>query len=142
MPTSFSPAHRRPWPMWATVPLFVAAAVSVPLVQRFHRAHLRQTAPQNLLKFAERIKANHPELHVVPMLKNGSADSGFWVCTQPRSWDELSGLAPLPQFESEWFGTVAIVRKQDYFDVNVGWQDLGHGFAFGDPDLIVALRSR
>jgi hypothetical protein len=76
------------------------------------------------------------------MLKNGSADSGFWVCTQPRSWDELSGLAPLPQFESEWFGTVAIVRKQDYFDVNVGWQDLGHGFAFGDPDLIVALRSR
>jgi hypothetical protein len=127
--------------MWAIVPLFVAVAFSVPLVQCFHREHLHQTAPQNLLKFAERIKANHPELHVVPMLKNGSADSGFWVCTQPHSWDELAGLPPVPQFEAEWFGTVAIVRTQDP-DVNVGWQDLGHGFAFGDPDLIVALRSR
>ena len=127
--------------MWAIVPLFVAAAVSVPLVQCFHHEHLHQTAPQNLLKFAERIKANCPELHVVAMLKNGSADSGFWVCTQPRSWDELSGLPPVPQFESEWSGTVAIVRTQDT-DVNVGWQDLGHGFAFGDPDLIAALSSR
>ncbi|HEY7155773.1 MAG TPA: hypothetical protein VH575_17550 [Gemmataceae bacterium] len=124
------------------MPLFVAAAVSVPLAQSFRREHLRQTAPQNLIKFAERIKANRPELHVVPMLKNGAADSGFWVCTHPRSWDELSGLAPLPQFEAEWAGIVAIVRKQDYFDVNVGWQDLSHGFAFGDPDLIVALSSR
>jgi hypothetical protein len=127
--------------MWVTVLLFVAAAVSVPLAQSFHREHLHQTAPQSLIKFAERIKANRPELHVVTMLKNGAADSGFWVCTHPRSWDELSRLAPLPPFEAEWSCTVAIVRTQDT-DVNVGWQDLGHCYAFGDPALIAALSSR
>ncbi|HEY7156600.1 MAG TPA: hypothetical protein VH575_21710 [Gemmataceae bacterium] len=128
--------RRRPWILWVSALLFVAAAVSVPMATRFRR---QAKTPKGLTELAERLKVTHPDWHIVKA--TGQADgleSGFWVCEQEVPIDQLCCLACRVEDGPEW-EHVVLCRKKSAPHLN-DWGDYGvvlDGIElFGDPDML------
>ena len=139
----------KPWPLWTSVSLFAAAAVMIPLTGQ----RLRQPAspPRTLAELSARLSQCQPPLYVTRQSQN-SPEGAMYVCTMPRSREQLCGLACDPKGveRGQWQGIVLCRMNgemtwiEDDF-IHEHWGQYGMRIGqlvfFGDPDLLQRIRA-
>ena len=138
MPTLQS-SSRHPWPQYVAFVCFIAAAACMPFAFRSRPAPKAWTLPE----LAERIRQEHPELHIIPYSRGSSnLNAGFYISTNAKMWEDARRLTGthISKWENIVICTptgpsVAITDEQ----VSIwGTRILRAGdvVVFGDPELI------
>jgi hypothetical protein len=144
----FKPAvrNRRSSPLWIAGMLFLAAAVSVPMVTHFRQVRHRRLLPQNCAQLVEQLHQAAPELQVVPGATDGNLDmGGVYFCTEAKTREELSLLSRQPERIASWRGVVFASRPPRSFETRADdWGEhgllVGNVFLFGDAQLLARIR--
>jgi hypothetical protein len=137
---------RNPLPLWIVVSIFLAAVTAVPLTcglrSRSATSPPTVTESRTFTELAEVLSQAAPDLHVVPTMKNGSLEMGFYLCTDARSWEQLTSVSRSYRRADKWQGLVCCERIGHAFPE---WEiqewgehamQIGPFLFFGDPDLL------
>jgi hypothetical protein len=125
---------------------FALCAAAVPLTHRL--LHPRAEPPRTLAQLAELLRRSEPPLYVVPMTDYGP-ETGFYLCEQPRSREQLQLLRRAAEQGERWRGIVFCERARHLGGEieDSEWQRWGeHGMRigpfvfFGDPALLGRIR--
>ena len=136
---------RRPLSRWILVLAFVLCAVAVPLAHWL--LHRQADSPRNLVELAELLRQSDPPLYVVPMTDYGP-ETGFYLCEQPRSREQLQLLRRAAEQGERWRGIVYCEMHGSLGEIEENeWQRWGaYGMRrgpfvlFGDPALLGRIR--
>jgi hypothetical protein len=140
---------RNPLPLWIVVSIFLAAVTAVALTCRLwsRPAMPTPTATElcTLTGLAEALSQDALDLQVVPMMKNGSPEFGFYLCTDARSWEQLAPVLRRNRDAHQWNGVVYCERNNGHSssiperEIQL-WGEhamqIGPFLFFGDPDLL------
>jgi hypothetical protein len=133
-----SPASpvRRPFPTSVILVFLLGAAVMVPAVYSWRRP----APPKDSRELAVRIKAAHPQWHLIPVRHEQDWTPGFWVCTDCQSFDEIAQLRLVRDREEgeHWHGIVFCHRSVQPLEINGGVYGARRGNfnLFGDPHML------
>jgi hypothetical protein len=124
---------------------FVLCAVAVPLAHRL--LHPRAEPPRTLVQLADLLRRSEPPLYVVPMTDYGP-ETGFYLCEQPRSREQLQLLRRAAEQGERWRGIVFCEMNGSLGEIEENewqrWGDyglrLGPFVLFGDPALLGRIR--
>lgn len=105
---------RHPLPHWIVVGIFLTAVTAVPLACRIGTGPATPppltTELRTLTELAQLMSQVAPEWRAVPTAKYGSLDLGMYLCTDSRSWLELSRLLHTSKQAYKWKGVVHCER--------------------------------
>jgi hypothetical protein len=139
---------RNPLPLWIVVSIFLAAVTSVPLTcgLRSRSATPLPTATElrTLTELAEVLSQDAPELRVALSAKYGSLETGFYLCTDARSWEQLITSTRTDTDAAKWQGVVHCERVRNDNYISEGeiqtWGEhgmrIGPFLFFGHPHLL------
>jgi hypothetical protein len=105
--------NRNPLPLWIVVSIFLAAVIAVPWTCRLRsRTAPSPTHPEvsTLTELAELLSQAAPELRVMTIAKNGTFESGMYLCKDSRSWEQLRLLPRSSSNVGKWQGVVYCER--------------------------------
>jgi hypothetical protein len=139
------------WPLWTGVSLFAVAVVMVPLTGLRLRPPV--SPPRTLTELSARLSQSTPPLYVVSQFPDDPA-SAMWVCTMPRSREQLGAVNffcdPKCVERGQWQGiALCQIRSkalwiEDEF-IAEHWGQYGMRIGklvfFGDPDLLQHIRA-
>ena len=129
-----APTPRRSWPIWIVVALFAVACTTAATC--FHPPRSKSPAEgfQNIEEVARRLREANPELHLVPVSKNGNLNEGFYLSDRPLSRQDISHLICQPGQKHRWQGVVLCrCHKSEVFRGDVA-RDVG---AWDDGGLLL-----
>jgi hypothetical protein len=139
---------RNPLPLWIVVSVFLAAVVAVPLTCWMRTSPATPppalTELTTIAELTTVLSQQAPELHTVPIVKNGSLERGFYLSTASRSWEQLGAVTRSARDAAKWQGVVYCEYVSNIMPVSEGdiqeWGEhgmqIGPFLFFGDPDLL------
>src|SRR5262249_887617 len=135
----------------AGLPMPLAVLVCAWALSRGHRAAPR-TPPElqdwDLNDLAEHLRGAGLPLRVVATAEEGDARNSAYLTTTASTWDELAGLARVPERRAAWEGTVYCERNTREADRrqcrHLGGECYlcaGPFLFFGHPELLERIRA-
>jgi hypothetical protein len=101
---------RNPLSLWIVIGIFLTAMVAVPLTCWMQTPPATPppilTELSTLTELAEVLSQQAPEWHRVPIMKNGSLELGFYLCSETRSWEQLTSVRRSYRDAARWRGVV------------------------------------
>jgi hypothetical protein len=139
---------RDPLPLWIVVSIFLASVTAVPLTCRLLTRPATPppafTKLRTLTELAEVLSQDAPELRVVPSAKDGSLETGMYLCNDSRSWEQLISVLRSYRHADKWQGLVYCERDRANISTPESeiqmWGEhtmrIGPFLFFGDPHLL------
>lgn len=140
--------NRNPLPLWIVVSIFLAAVTMVPLACRLRRRPIPPptvTQLRTLTELAEMLSYNASDLRIVPSAKYGSVERGMFLCTDSRSWQQLSSVTRTCEHADKWQGVAYCEYQGGEISSIAEWNTETWGeytkhiepfLFFGDPELL------
>jgi hypothetical protein len=140
--------NRNPLHLWIVVSIFLAAVTMVPLASRLRSRPIAPptvTQLRTLTELAEVLTQDAPEWRVVPSAKDGSLERGIYLCTDSRSWKQLSSVTRTCEHANKWQGVVYCeyqggeISSIPEKDIEMWGEHTKHiepFLFFGDPELL------
>lgn len=129
---------RKPSGYTVAVVSLLVATILWGTVSHVRRARLEAGRPHTLEEAAERIRAAHPEWHVVGGFDSGEVGNGFYVTTAPRNISFLKGLFRNDHVSTDWRGVVFVEKAADIAPAPP-FVRCNEFSLYGEPDLVAGV---